>query len=644
MWSDSETTNDLLGFRIHADLLEDLIRDDGILPVTIGVFGDWGSGKSSIMRMMEAKLNALEDNTLCLYFNGWVFEGYDDAKAALLDSILKAFTDEKRFGPAVKAKVTQLFKSVNWMRVMGLGLKNVALPLILAHMGEPVGMLAAVSGAVPAAAGVVEKIGGALGVGKSKKKKGDEDEDEDDKEKTDFSSLLKETPEEKAMLVREFRQKFEELLAETNIKRLVVLIDDLDRCSPDRLIENLEAIKLFVNVPKTAFIIGADPRIVKHAIEYRYKSRITADEPTNADARTERISDQFVRDYLEKLIQIPYHLPRLSDPEVETYLSLLFCEKHLAIATHGRVLSEFEKFRTANRYGAFGFADINSLLTPTEAQELKQNAPLVTSLAPVITEGLKGNPRQIKRFLNSFTLRTRLAGVAKFTSFQLDVLAKLMVLEYAEPDLFRKVYDWQATQDGEAKEVAELEHLASEGKTDDIKTQYGAQWTSPRVLRWLKVEPALAEVDLRDYFWLSRDQLSGSISGASLIPPLIKTLFRELMEYGSDTILRAAATKATATLKDTEQTILLEMLAQEVIKRPANLKGHRVLIDLVITGMPDALPTYKRALANTSHAEIPFPLHNTLKLNEAKTPSLKELYGVYDPNSRIGKAIAGTKK
>lgn len=636
MWSDSETTNDLLGFRVHADLLETLVLDESILPVTIGVFGDWGSGKSSIMRMMEAKLNALDDETLCLYFNGWVFEGYDDAKAALLDSILKAFNNEKRFGPEVKAKVTQLFKSVNWMRVMGLGFKNVALPLILAYMGGPAGLMAAVSNALPT--GIIGKIGNAFGGGK--KKEGSEEEKD---EKIDFGALIKEAPEEKAMLVREFRQKFEELLAETKIKRLVVLIDDLDRCSPERLIENLEAIKLFLNVPKTAFVIGADPRIVKHAIEYRYKSRITSDEPTNADAKTERISDQFVKDYLEKLIQIPYHLPRLSDSEVETYLSLLFCEKQLALSTHGRVLSEFEKFRTANRYGAFGFADINSLLTSTEAEELKRNAPLVTSLAPVITEGLKGNPRQIKRFLNSFTLRTRLADVAKFTEFKIDVLGKLMVLEYVEPDLFRQVYDWQATQDGEPKELAAIETLASESKLDEIKNQYGAQWTSARLLKWLKVEPQLTEVDLRDYFWLSRDQLSGSISGASLIPPLIKTMFRELMEYASDTILRTSALKATRSLKDNEQALLLEMLAQEVIKRPAS-KGHRILIDLVIAEMPNALSVYKRALGNTSHDEIPYALHNFLKLNIGKTPALEELYKVYSLTSRIGKALAEKKK
>ena len=49
------------------------------------------------------------------------------------------------------------------------------------------------------------------------------------------------------------------MLAKTEIHSLVILIDDLDRCLPERIIETLEAIKLFVAVEKTAFVIGADP-------------------------------------------------------------------------------------------------------------------------------------------------------------------------------------------------------------------------------------------------------------------------------------------------------------------------------------------------------------------------------------------------
>ena len=44
MWSDNETTQDLLGYQVHADLLKKIILNDAMLPISIGVFGNWGSG------------------------------------------------------------------------------------------------------------------------------------------------------------------------------------------------------------------------------------------------------------------------------------------------------------------------------------------------------------------------------------------------------------------------------------------------------------------------------------------------------------------------------------------------------------------------------------------------------------------------
>ena len=64
-----------------------------MLPISIGLFGDWGSGKSSIMKMLENKLQQ-EEKVVVISFNGWVFEGYDDAKSALIESILKAILKE----------------------------------------------------------------------------------------------------------------------------------------------------------------------------------------------------------------------------------------------------------------------------------------------------------------------------------------------------------------------------------------------------------------------------------------------------------------------------------------------------------------------------------------------------------------------
>ena len=66
VWQDNETENDLLGFDVHADLIRTVITDQSVLPVTVGVFGDWGGGKSSIMKMLQKALSNDQDiRTLC---------------------------------------------------------------------------------------------------------------------------------------------------------------------------------------------------------------------------------------------------------------------------------------------------------------------------------------------------------------------------------------------------------------------------------------------------------------------------------------------------------------------------------------------------------------------------------------------------
>jgi len=107
MWSDNETTTNLIGFRVHADLAREVVTDPNLLPVVLGVFGDWGSGKSSIMKMLEQDLNSDQHKDIvCLYFNGWIFEGYEDAKTALLSSILIQLGEHTRFGPKIKGKIS----------------------------------------------------------------------------------------------------------------------------------------------------------------------------------------------------------------------------------------------------------------------------------------------------------------------------------------------------------------------------------------------------------------------------------------------------------------------------------------------------------------------------------------------------------
>lgn len=88
MWKDSETEIDYLDFSYIVEIMKDTINDEKLLPSCIGLYGDWGSGKSSLMHMCKKQLEEQKDGTVCLLFNGWLYESYDDAKTAILASIL----------------------------------------------------------------------------------------------------------------------------------------------------------------------------------------------------------------------------------------------------------------------------------------------------------------------------------------------------------------------------------------------------------------------------------------------------------------------------------------------------------------------------------------------------------------------------
>lgn len=622
MWSDNETSEDLLGFKVHADLLIDVIEDDGILPVTVGVFGDWGSGKSSILKILYENLRAekvgeLKNNTLVLYFNGWVFEGYDDAKAALLESIIEQFDKHKKIGSLIKDETKKLFKSVKWMRVMGLGFKKIVLPATTAYFTGGTSLIPFLARELSSLKPeeIAKKIS-------------------DGKVEDYLKGLVKESPEDETKLVREFREDFKSMIDKSKISKLVVIIDDLDRCTHERIIENLEAIKLFLNVDKTAFVIGADPRIVRHAIEYRYR---TAERGLGGDP--ENKNQRIVSDYLEKLIQIPYTLPRLSDHEVETYMTLLFAKRELA-TSYIKVHQAFGEFRKNNRYGVFGFADIEPLIDGDEKKKLSASISLIAALSSIIAQGLNGNPRQIKRFLNTFTLRHRLATVANIPDFRIDVLAKLMVLEYTFPELFAQLHEWQALQKGEPIEITSLEGMAAKEDMSGAKDIFNNFWKDPQMLRWLNLEPKFSGFDLSDYFWLSRDQLFSSVSGSSLIPTHIRSLFKLLIEPGSGTILKTTVATDVIPLPAAVQLQLFSLLEKELIKNPEKPAIHKIYIEMMGQKIPNSITSYKKVVGQIGdHDSIPFSLRSDIQLAAKSNPEVQELDKIFQTNSQIYKAL-----
>jgi predicted KAP-like P-loop ATPase len=554
MWSDNETSDDLFGFRVHADLVRELILDPTVLPATIGIFGDWGGGKSSIMKMLRADFEKTpeEENSrvesqngvAVLYFNGWLFEGYDDAKAALLSSILTALRDHKKFGPKIKDRVIKLLKQVNYMRITRMLLT-----------GAVVGGVAAATGGVGLAAILAGALAGAKDSAADVAKEG-------------IESGKENAQDEMVADIRQFHDEFAAMLKDSDIKTLVVLIDDLDRCSPDRIIENLEAIKLFFNVPNTAFVIGADRRIIRQAVAWRYRDSLKT--PTDGQADS---NERLVDDYLEKLIQIPYRLPRLSPSEIETYLTLLFCKRYLDLGQFNRILEASRKQRDKDRYCAFTQTNVLEIFKGTALPaKLSESLRVGSSIASQITDVLQGNPRQVKRFLNAFFLRRRLADVARLDDIKDDILVKLMLLEYAAPALFGKLFDGMNGQTGVVDMFAKLEPT-SDAKTDKTPSM-PEEWKSKT--NWLTMEPRLVNMDLRDYMWVTRDRLGSTMSSATMVPPIIRAVLKQVLGSLSDTTGRKEIHK----LQPTERSILAQLLATHAQRTPKEMKAFQALMEI----------------------------------------------------------------
>jgi predicted KAP-like P-loop ATPase len=98
---DLETKTDLVNHHLIAAAVVGLIRDDDLSPLTIGVHGDWGSGKSTVVETVRADL-AKQDKVALLAFNGWLFQGFEDTKIALMEAIIGELERDARWMEKIK--------------------------------------------------------------------------------------------------------------------------------------------------------------------------------------------------------------------------------------------------------------------------------------------------------------------------------------------------------------------------------------------------------------------------------------------------------------------------------------------------------------------------------------------------------------
>ncbi len=545
MWADNETTKDLLNYDVHCNLLKAYLSDVNILPLTVGVFGDWGSGKSSIMRMLESKFQN-DDKILTIYFNSWLFEGYEDAKISILENIILELSKHEHLSSQAKRKILGLLSRIDYMKIASDGIKK---------YGKNIIDIIATGG-----------IGTAIEAGFSMLNK--EKIEEISKEGfSDFDKYIKEEQENTSKTtIKSFKEDFAELISLTDFDSVVIFIDDLDRCMPERVVDTLEAIKLFLSVNKTAFVIGADERILKHSISMHLQLHTF-----NNDSSYLYDSEQIVTDYIEKLIQVPYHIPKMSPAEIESYINLLFCSIKLENEELKKIYEKYLEFRKSDFYTAFSLGHIKDIVSLDQKEDLSRMLQISHQMSLMITNVLKGNPRQIKRFLNTFVLRKKLAQVANLNIDDF-ILIKLMLLEYFDAKLFKKINDSQAENEGIAKELQLLESVFIDGVEIKESQEILKEWEREQIQNWIKIEPRIGEEDLRDYFWLTRDKTGSTLSDVHMVNPIIQKYYMQLLE-GDEYLVKTTISSIKKELGEDEKNEIVNLLKRDVNNNPSKVEN-----------------------------------------------------------------------
>lgn len=513
--NDQETATDLLHYSAIASTVVRLVDETPDAPITIGVHGDWGAGKSSVLKMLEAACQE-KNGTHCIWFNGWTFEGFEDAKTVIIETIVEDLVAARPTSTKVADAAKKVLRRIDWLKMA----RKAGGLAFTAFTGIPT--LDQIKGMYGLSTNFLSSPEDKLSAADFKafaEKAKDFIKDAD----TDSNTLPKH--------IHAFREEFKALLDAAEIKKLVVIVDDLDRCLPKTAIETLEAIRLFLFVEKTAFVIGADEAMIEYAVKDHFPDLPQSTGPIS-----------YARNYLEKLIQVPFRIPALGSAETRIYTTLLLVESAL-----GKQDNQFKALLGKAQEEMKRPWISRGLVRESVMTALQGNIPDVVEHAlmfslhvtPLLSSGTHGNPRQIKRFLNSMMLRQAIADERGFGGdIKRPVLAKIMLAERFYPSLYGKLVQLVSHHpEGKPEALAQFETLVRGGKpapknaadstensqeSEDVQNWLKIDWA----IGWAKAEPALYGEDLRPYVFVTRDKHStlSSLVVLSHLAPMMEIL------------------------------------------------------------------------------------------------------------------------
>ncbi|MCB7135798.1 KAP family P-loop NTPase fold protein [Cellulosimicrobium marinum] len=610
VWSDNETARDLLNFEGVADTVAEFILQAGGRPISIGVSGAWGVGKSSMIQLTRAALDAKhppgESNAFVFVeFNAWLYQGYDDARAALLDVVATTLAEaaEKRQSGVEKAR--EFLGRVRWMRLA----KFLAAPAMAFGLGiPPVGLAGEITDLVKDVREGDLDPQQLVGVG--------------EKFAAFSKALLK--PEEGASPPKEIealRKSFEQTLEAIGVT-LVVLIDDLDRCLPSTAISTLEAIRLLLFLEHTAFVIAADDEMIKRSVRQHFGGLD---------------KDELVTNYFDKLIQVPIKVPALGIQEVRAYMMMLFIDdsSELDTARKDHLRSAIgQQLRESWRGARVDCAFVNDV-DQNLPEALQSRLETAQRLAPLMTGArhISGNPRLIKRFLNALSIRMAISR-AQGVDVDEAVLAKILLFErVVEPavfiDLATRVNE---DADGRPTFLGPWEAAVASGTAPALD----ALWNEDFVREWLGLEPELANIDLRGALYVGREQ-APLVTDADKLSAVATQVLTAMLAQPREA---RALKKELSELPNADQSIIVDRLLSAA--RQIQVWGVPEILDACMTMAEiDAAWGHKlaRFLAERPHTQITTAIVPKIRDQEWAKPVLDAWSGSEEVSKAVKNAI-----
>lgn len=293
-FNDIASEKDYLGYYPYIEAFNYILVNNNKLitpPLVFGIHGKWGSGKTTFMNLIRSRIQK-EKKFYTIEINPWEYGQSQNFITIFLAKLYKE----------VKGKI----KRPNSKEALDF-IKSIFKPLKLSLDIKPV------------------------------KAEYDFDKFSFDQQQNVIDKFVSENFALKESISYILNHQF------IDNKKIVIFIDDLDRCDVEKVMEVIESIKLIFNSKNCIFFLGCDINYLQSALSNKYKDFIEFSRGNNNVASFDL--NDFSREYLEKIIQIPFYIPPIDGKAIKKYVNSII--DHEKVSNNKIDLNEnvFEKFK-----------------------------------------------------------------------------------------------------------------------------------------------------------------------------------------------------------------------------------------------------------------------------------------------------------